>query len=324
MPTITRDIDAAVERLRAGELVAIPTETVYGLAADARNPAAIARVYALKQRPASNPLIVHVAAPDWVDDWAIAIPDTARRLMAACWPGPLTLVLAARADVPAIVTAGQDSVAIRQPDHPLCLELLNRFGRAVVAPSANRYMSISPTTPGHVVRQFPESDLLILDGGPCMVGVESTIVSLLPDEPPRLLRPGMLGRTTIERVLGRALADGRDTSVRVPGQHERHYAPALPAWRFTDIDGGRLADPRLGWLLCGRALKVAGPAIDLGEDPAAYARRLYAALYRLEHSGIDGICVQLPPDTEPWRAIRDRLERATLPLPEPASEAPAT
>ncbi|MBX3705836.1 MAG: threonylcarbamoyl-AMP synthase [Pseudomonadales bacterium] len=318
MPTITRDIDAAVERLRAGELVAIPTETVYGLAADARNPAAIARVYALKQRPASNPLIVHVAAPDWVDDWAVEIPDAARRLMAACWPGPLTLVLAARADVPAIVTAGQDSVAIRQPDHPLCLELLNRFGRAVVAPSANRYMSISPTTPDHVVRQFPESDLLILDGGPCAVGVESTIVSLLPDEPPRLLRPGMLARAAVERILGCVLADAHDTSVRVPGQHERHYAPALPAWRFTDIDADRLADPRLGWLLCGQGLEVAGPTIDLGNDPDAYARRLYAALYRLEHSGVDGICVQLPPDTEPWRAIRDRLQRATLPMPEVA------
>ncbi|MFU8815670.1 MAG: L-threonylcarbamoyladenylate synthase, partial [Pseudomonadales bacterium] len=202
MPTITDDPEAAAARLRAGGLVAVPTETVYGLAADARNPSAIAAVYALKGRPVSNPLIVHVADADWLPDWAVEVPEAARDLIAAFWPGPLTLVLTARADVPGIVTADQDTVALRQPDHPLCLTLLRLFGRAVVAPSANRYMSISPTTAEHVARQFPDSDLLILDGGPCRVGVESTIVSLLTDEPPpphqprllrpRLLRPGLL------------------------------------------------------------------------------------------------------------------------------------
>jgi L-threonylcarbamoyladenylate synthase len=241
--------------------------------------------------------------------------------MAAFWPGPLTLVLTARPEVPAILTAGQDSVAIRQPDHPVCLELLGRLGRAVVAPSANRYMSISPTTAEHVARQFADTDLLILDGGPCTVGVESTIVSLLPDEPPRLLRPGMLGRARIEEVLGCALTIGSESTVRVPGQHERHYAPGLPAWRFTTAAPDRRADPRVGWLLCGTSLRVAGPVIDLGSDPLVYARRLYAALYRLDHDDLDGICVHMPPDTEPWRAVRDRLRRATLPLPEsPASD----
>lgn len=314
MPTITDDPEAAAARLRAGGLVAIPTETVYGLAADARNPSAIAEVYALKGRPASNPLIVHVADAAWLPDWALDVPPAAGDLIAAFWPGPLTLVLTARADVPGIVTADQDSVALRQPDHPLCLTLLRLFGRAVVAPSANRYMSISPTTAEHVARQFPDSDLLILDGGPCRVGVESTIVSLLPDEPPRLLRPGMIARSAVERVLGVGVATHAQSAVRVPGQHDRHYAPGTPAWRFGSPDAAARGNPRFGWLLCGSALEAAGVVLDLGADPDGYARRFYAALYRLDRAGLDGILVEMPPDQEGWRAIRDRITRATRPL----------
>jgi L-threonylcarbamoyladenylate synthase len=317
MPTITADPELAAERLRAGGLVAIPTETVYGLAADARNPDAIAQVYALKGRPASNPLIVHVADAAWLSDWVVEVPRAARDLVAAFWPGPLTLVLTARADVPRSVTADQDTVALRQPDHPLCLTLLRRFGRAVVAPSANRYMSISPTTAEHVADQFPDSDLLILDGGPCRVGVESTIVSLLPDEPPRLLRPGMIGRSAIEQVLGAELATdahlAAHTAIRVPGQHERHYAPGTPAWRFTSANAAARTNPRIGWLLCGSAQEAAGTVLDLGRDPEGYARRFYAALYRLDHGDLDGILVEVPPDDERWRAIRDRIMRATRP-----------
>jgi L-threonylcarbamoyladenylate synthase len=313
MPTITADPELAAERLRAGGLVAIPTETVYGLAADARNSAAIAEVYALKGRPASNPLIVHVADAAWLPDWAVEVPQMALDLVAAFWPGPLTLVLTARADAPRIVTADQDTVALRQPDHPLCLALLRRLGRAVVAPSANRYMSISPTTAEHVARQFPDSDLLILDGGPCRVGVESTIVSVLPDEPPRLLRPGMIDRSVIEQVLGSELTTEAHSAVRVPGQHERHYAPGTPAWRFTAADAAARRNPRLGWLLCGTAQEAAGTVLDLGRDPDTYARRFYAALYRLDHDALDGILIELPPDDERWRAIRDRITRATRP-----------
>jgi L-threonylcarbamoyladenylate synthase len=246
MPTITQDADAAAERLREGRLVAIPTETVYGLAADARNPEAIAGIYALKGRPASNPLIVHVADAAALTDWAVEVPRAAQDLVAEFWPGPLTLVLSARADVPRIVTAGQDTVALRQPNHPLCLELLRRFGGAVVAPSANRYMSVSPTTAEHVARQFPDSDLLILDGGPCRVGLESTIVSLLPGEPPRLLRRGMLDRSAIERVLGTRLSTDTNGTLRVPGQHVRHYAPTTPAWRFDLPADAARRDHRLG------------------------------------------------------------------------------
>jgi L-threonylcarbamoyladenylate synthase len=315
MPTITRDIDKAVARLQAGGLVAIPTETVYGLAADARNAAAVAQVFATKGRPASNPLIVHLAESAWANEWAAEISEPAARLMAAFWPGPLTLVVTARADVPAAVTAGQDSVALRIPDHPVGRELLRRFGRAVVAPSANRFMSVSPTTAEHVKRQFPGVDLLVLDGGACTVGVESTIVSLLPDDPPRLLRPGMIGRDAIEAVLGCALASGDHGHVRAPGQHERHYAPARPAWRFAEADEQYRSNPRIGWLLCGRALDVAGPLIDLGDDPVEYARRLYAALYRLDHADVDAICIQITPLDDAWHAVHDRLRRATRELP---------
>jgi L-threonylcarbamoyladenylate synthase len=312
---IVDDLEAAVARLRAGGLVAVPTETVYGLAADARDPAAIAAVYALKGRPATNPLIVHVADAAWVTDWAVDVPPRAQDLIAAFWPGPLTLVLTARADVLRIVTADQDTVALRQPDHPLCLALLRRFGGALVAPSANRYMSISPTTAEHVASQFADADLAILDGGPCRVGVESTIVSVLPDEPPRLLRPGMIGVEAIERVVGGALARGGHRGVRVPGQHDRHYAPATPAWSFGAANEASLSDPRLGWLLCGSGRAAAGPVLDLGNEPDDYARRFYAALYRLDRAGLDGILVETPPDTEPWRAIRDRISRATRPYP---------
>lgn len=313
MPTTTQDIDAAAVRLREGRLVAIPTETVYGLAADARNPEAIAGIYALKGRPASNPLIVHVADAAALPDWAVEVPQAAQDLVAEFWPGPLTLVLSARADVPRSVTAGQDTVALRQPDHPLCLELLRRFGGAVVAPSANRYMSVSPTTADHVARQFPDSDLLILDGGPCRVGLESTIVSLLPGEPPRLLRRGMLDRTAIERVLGTRLSTDANGTLRVPGQHVRHYAPTTPAWRFEVPADAARHDHRLGWLLCGSGIAVSGTAIDLGSDPDGYARRLYAALYRLDHANLDAILIEMPPDETRWSALRDRITRATRP-----------
>ena len=192
----------------AGELLALPTETVYGLAANARDDQAVAKVFALKGRPASNPLIIHLASAEQAQDWAREIPAAARQLMDAFWPGPLTLVLPAHAHVSRTITAGQDSVALRVPAHPLALDVLRRFGGGLVAPSANRYMSISPTCAEHVAQQFADSDLLILDGGASAVGLESTIVSLLENDPPRLLREGMLSAAQIEAVLGAPLLHG--------------------------------------------------------------------------------------------------------------------
>ncbi len=314
MPTLTADIDLACNRLRAGELLALPTETVYGLAADARNDAAVAKVFALKGRPSSNPLIVHLAEAAQATDWAAEIPPAARRLMAAFWPGPLTLVLPARDDISRAVTAGQDSVALRVPAHPLARELLQRFGGGLVAPSANRYMSISPTSPAHVRQQFEDSDLLILDGGPCAVGLESTIVGLLPGEPPRLLREGMLSASQIEAVLGEPLARGEAGELRVPGQHHRHYAPGTPTQRFQQAPSSALQDSRCAWLWCGDAQPSAGPALNLGNDPERYAQGLYAALYELDNLGLDRLLIQTPPEGEAWAAVHDRLARASRPL----------
>jgi L-threonylcarbamoyladenylate synthase len=315
MPQLTTDLDLACARLRAGHLLALPTETVYGLAADARNLEAVAKVFALKGRPSSNPLIVHLATATQAEQWATDISPAARRLMQHFWPGPLTLVLAARDDVPREVTAGQDSVALRVPGHPLARQLLERFGGALVAPSANRYMSISPTSSAHVQQQFADSDLLILEGGECQVGLESTIVGLLPGQPPRLLREGMLEARLIEQVLGEPLQRGAEGAVRAPGQHHRHYAPGTPSWRFRQAPPeGALADPQCGWLWCGDARPSAGPAVDLGDKPDEYAQGLYAALYRLDNLGLQRLLIQSPPAHAAWAAIHDRLSRASTAL----------
>ncbi|CDF83597.1 translation factor [Pseudomonas knackmussii B13] len=309
MPTITHSIDTCARILRAGQLVAMPTETVYGLAADARQEEAIQRVFSLKGRPSSNPLIVHLEDAERASQWASLIPPEAERLMAACWPGPLTLVLPVRDEVSRSVTAGQDSVALRVPAHPVARQLLRAFGGGLVAPSANRYMSISPTSADHVARQFADSDLWILDGGPCQVGLESTIVSLLPGDSPRLLRRGMLGQAHLEAVLGQPLAD-RAGGVRAPGQHHRHYAPNTPTLAFDQAPVDALASPRCGWLWCGRPQPSRGPAIDLGDAAQDYAAGLYAALYRLDAMGLERLYVQLPPREDDWAAVHDRLARA--------------
>ncbi|WPC04219.1 L-threonylcarbamoyladenylate synthase [Pseudomonas benzenivorans] len=314
MPEFTTDLDLACAHLRAGQLLALPTETVYGLAADARNAEAVARVFALKGRPSSNPLIVHLAEASQAADWAASIGPDAQRLMARFWPGPLTLVLPAADWVPRSITAGQDSVALRVPAHPLARRLLERFAGALVAPSANRYMSISPTCSAHVAQQFAETDLLILEGGECRVGLESTIVSLLPGQAPRLLREGMLAAGEIEALLGQPLNRGSEGAVRAPGQHHRHYAPGTPSWRFRQLPQEALDDPACGWLWCGQARPSAGPALDLGADPADYAQGLYAALYRLDALGLQRLLIQSPPADEAWAAVSDRLARASTPL----------
>lgn len=310
MPTITTDLARCVARLRAGDLLGMPTETVYGLAADAGNSEAVAKVFALKGRPSSNPLIVHLHDASQARCWAADVPPAAQRLMAAFWPGPLTLVLPARDEVSRSVTAGQDSVALRVPAHPSAQALLAAFGGGLVAPSANRYMSISPTSAEHVAQQFADSDLHILDGGSCQVGLESSIVSLLPGDRPRLLRRGMLGQEQLEAVLGEPLA-GKDGGVRAPGQHHRHYAPGTPTLAFVQAPVEALASPRCGWLWCGQAQPSQGPAVDLGDEPQAYAAGLYAALYQLDALGLERLYIRLPPQQDAWAAVHDRLSRAS-------------
>lgn len=303
-------IAQAAARLAAGELVAFPTETVYGLGADAENPSAVARIYALKGRPARHPVIVHLADTVQLERYAANVPPAARALAAHFWPGPLTLVLRRHARIPDAVTGGQDTVALRVPAHPLARALLARFGRGVAAPSANRYGHVSPTTAAHVRAEFPAEELLVLDGGSCAVGIESTIVDL-SGRAPRLLRPGAVTRAQLEVVLGR-LVRGAAGAVRAPGMLKRHYAPATP----LELASARALPRRL------RALRAAG--LDVGvlrcgaegmertlpAEPAAYARGLYAALRALDNEGHALLLVQAPPRTAAWRAVRDRLTRA--------------
>jgi L-threonylcarbamoyladenylate synthase len=309
MPLITQDIELCAQRLRDGHLLAMPTETVYGLAADARCEDAVSEVFRLKGRPSTNPLIVHLHDAEQASEWAAHITPQAQRLMAAFWPGPLTLVLPARDDVLRCVTAGQNSVALRVPAHPMAQQLLRSFGGGLVAPSANRYMSISPTSAAHVATQFAGSELYILDGGACQVGLESSIVSLLAGDCPRLLRRGMLGQTRLQEALGDVLADSNG-SVRAPGQHHRHYAPATPAQGFSQVPAAALDSPANAWIWCGQGPSSQGPAINLGADPQRYAAGFYAALYQLDALGLQRIYIQIPPQQEAWAAVHDRLTRA--------------
>ena len=322
------DYQRAVDLLVAGELVALPTETVYGLGADAANPAAVAKIFAAKGRPADHPLIVHLSGHDAVDHWAEQVPDVAWELMETFWPGPLTLILKKQAWVPDAVTGGQDTVGLRVPGHPVALELLRRFARAkgatgemragIAAPSANRFGRISPTTAEHVAEELGERVPLILDGGPCKVGIESTIIDCSRGEPV-VLRPGHISPLHLEAVLGRLPAiETAHGAPRVSGSLEAHYAPTTPLRMVAGehlLDfinaqrhrGGRCAvisanqPPQAGMPHAWRLM----PA-----DPVGYAHDLYAALRDMDHAGVDLIVVEALPQGAEWAAVADRLRRA--------------
>lgn len=307
-------IAQAVALLRAGELVAMPTETVYGLGADALNPAAVARIFALKGRPTDHPLIVHLPPEAKLDDWAADVPAAARALAAAFWAGPLTLILRRGPRVPRAVTGGQDTVALRVPDHPLALALLRAFGSGIAAPSANRYGHISPTTAAHVRAEFGDAVPLILDGGPCRVGIESTIVDLSRGAPV-VLRPGAITERDIHRVLGGSAGNpAPGAAPRAPGLVKRHYAPRTPAELVAGSAlAARLAEltgegHEVGVLILGDKPPATGMALPA--TPAAYSRGLYAALRELDRGGYACLLIEAPPETEAWRAINDRLRRA--------------
>ncbi len=320
-------IAAAAARLRAGGVVAFPTETVYGLGADARNDDAVRRVFAIKGRPADHPLIVHLAEAAQADAWASNIPETARRLMARFWPGPLTLVLPARDDVPRVVTGGQDSVALRVPNHPMALALLRAFtgaeGGGLAAPSANRFGAVSPTEAGHVRTAFGIQIDQILDGGPSRFGLESTIVSLL-DQRPRVLRPGALPLAALREALsdtGIEFGAQSAPAPRVPGALAAHYAPATPmeihaigplSVRAEALleQGLRVAVLRRNRSLRGMPALPPLPQFLLPTRPEPYARSLYTRLRELDRFGFDRVLVEAPPADEAWWAINDRLTRA--------------
>lgn len=296
------NIALAAAALQRGELVVIPTETVYGLAADATNPDAIRRVYEAKGRPKENPLIVHLAAPDQLNEVGSEVPEIAHQLAERFWPGPLTLVVPKHPDLPLEVTGGLDTVAVRMPDHGVALALLAMANRPVAAPSANQYMHLSPTKVEHIDEGIAKHASLALNGGPCSVGVESTVIDLTCD-PPRLLRPGGVSRGDLQAALGSPLSAAPPNGPRrSPGMAERHYAPNAEL-RLVDL----LDDEDAG--LC--FADPAGPhQIEMPEDPQAYAAALYGALHALD--GMAGvICVESPPETPEWEAVWDRLRRAS-------------
>jgi L-threonylcarbamoyladenylate synthase len=317
----------AVERLRSGGLVAFPTETVYGLGADARSERAVARVFALKGRPATNPLIVHVsdvaAARSAAGEWT----DGASRLAREFWPGPLTIVLPRADDIPDIVTAGSPNVALRCPDHPLTLALLREFGGPIVGPSANPSGGVSPTTAAHVREAFDDRDVLVLDGGACTGGIESTVVSLA-QRPARVLRPGLISAEQISSVLGAAVVDftpgavAGDVPSDSPGLMRRHYAPRTKALLVdrADIAHVLAGEDGVCIVLSPGPMEVVPPhaAHALPADARGYAAGLYAALRRADSAGA-GLIVLVRPSREQlqgheralWLAILDRLERAS-------------
>lgn len=313
------EIDNAVALLRGGRIVAFPTETVYGLGADAENCQAVQRIFAVKARPQRHPLITHLADTETLDYWVREIPPAARRLAAHFWPGPLTLVLRRSSRVPDLISGGLDTIGIRVPSHPVAKQLLRAFKGGIAAPSANRFGRISPTSAAHVREELGTGPDLILDGGPCQVGVKSTIVSLAGQRP-LLLRPGSIGVSALQDVLGEELcpADENDAQLRAPGRLAVHYAPSTPA---VLLPSAQLIASQTAYgddvaLLCleETAAALVGSRCHcqhVANDPPAYGQRLYALLRQLDSGRFRLILIEEPPATEPWQAINDRLRRAT-------------
>lgn len=315
--TTAVEIARAVSALRAGGLVAFPTETVYGLGADASNPDAVKKVFAAKGRPTDHPLIVHLANIAQLSDWAREVPLAAQKLAQKFWPGPLTMIFRRAARVSDLVTGGQDTVAIRVPSHPIAQALLQAFGAGAVAPSANRFGRVSATTAQHVRAEFGDTVDCVLDGGACEVGIESTIVDV-SRERPALLRPGIITAHDIESVLDTLLALPDAQSPRASGMLAKHYAPQTPVMLVEgdlihELAASLTRQGKRVAVLAREALRpmiesliwVAAPA-----DTAGYAHDLYANLRTLDRSGADLLLIEEPPLSLEWAAIRDRLTRA--------------
>lgn len=317
----------AAELLRAGEVVALPTETVYGLAANALDAAAVARIYEIKGRPAHNPIIVHVASMEMARRCAASWPEAADKLAKAFWPGPLTLVLAKHDNIPAIVTAGGSTVGIRWPSHPLIQAVIRECGFPLAAPSANLANQLSPTNAEHVRQQLGGKLRLIVDGGQAQVGIESTVLDLTAS-PPRVLRPGMIHAESLAAVV--EAVESSEFKVRSPGAVlpspgllPRHYAPRarllVLAWRDESDLEGQIR--RAGWEVTRSKIHVVAhtfipsgkrfdPVSVIPHDADAFARAIYAELHRCDAAGAEVIVVEAPPDEPAWVAIADRLRRA--------------
>ena len=322
-PADPAEIDRAARLLRAGRLVAFPTETVYGLGANALDAEAVARIYAVKGRPGTSPLIVHVASIEMARSLVAGWPEIADRLARKFWPGPLTLVLEKQPAIPAIVTAGLSTVGLRMPAHPIALALIQAAGVPLAAPSANRFTELSPTTVDHVRRSLGADVDLILDGGPCRVGIESTVLSLAETGPtetgrterrPTLLRPGGISRTELEAISG-PVAAAPEIQARVhpaPGLHPRHYSPRTP---LVLVMNGNLPDHGQGLYLQHQhppsRTNVTFTIHQMPQSALDYAAALYDVLHLADEGNYKWIAIDIPPRTPAWEAVHDRLRRAT-------------
>lgn len=321
---VTSDLPAslrrAVDLLRQGGTVAFPTETVYGLGADALNPVAVRRIFTIKGRPADHPLIVHLADLSQIEGVAREIPETAYLLARQFWPGPLTLILRRHPDVPDLVTGGQDTVGVRIPAHPVALSLLSAFGGPLAAPSANRFGKISPTTAEHVVHELGDGPDMILEGGPSAIGLESTILDLT-GERPVVLRPGAVLPEQLAEALGVqvALGGAMTRKVRAPGMLPSHYAPCAPLYLLPSVElpaavghyrqDGKTVAVMVTETDCSTELQGCR-LVRMPSSPDDYARLLYATLRQLDACNPFIILVAALPDTPPWMAVNDRLRRA--------------
>jgi L-threonylcarbamoyladenylate synthase len=299
----------AADIIRRGGLVAFPTETVYGLGANALDARAVDRIFEAKDRPPSSPLIVHVDSTGMARGLAAEWPAEADDLARAFWPGPLTLVVPRQRRIPDNVTAGLPTVGLRQPNHPIAAALIREAGVPIAAPSANRFTGISPTTALHVLKSLGGQVDLILDGGPTSIGIESAVLALTGPRP-RLLRPGMISREEIENIIGEIDAgpielEGSHPS---PGLHEKHYSPITPLFL---VDGLRLPERGRGAYLWLTQPQPAGYTQQMPADAAGYAAILYDTLHRLDDGGFDWIAIERPPDWPEWTGVLDRLERAS-------------
>jgi L-threonylcarbamoyladenylate synthase len=312
------DIARAVSTLRAGGLVAFPTETVYGLGADAANEGAVRKIFSAKGRPQDHPLIVHIADGGQIGAWARGIPPAARVLAQRFWPGPLTMVLQRADGVSDLVTGGQRTIALRSPSHSVARTLLARFGGGIAAPSANRYGRVSATTAEHVRREFGNDIDCILDGGATDIGIESTIVDL-SGAGASVLRPGAITEGMLEQALGAPLEPPGRTSPRAPGTHARHYAPRTP---LMVLEADLLIELASSLIRQGKCVAVLARSaqqpllqgltwIGAPSDARGYAQHLYANLRRLDEAGCDAILAEAAPDEAEWAAVRDRLARAS-------------
>jgi L-threonylcarbamoyladenylate synthase len=304
---VTSDLERAAELIRAGRLVAFPTETVYGLGTNALDAEAVRRIFTAKGRPSTVPLIVHVDSVEMARSLASRWPESADILARRYWPGPLTLVVPKDPRVPDAATAGLPTVGLRMPAHPIALELIHRSGLPIAAPSANRFTQLSPTTAEHVRRSLGDAVDLVVDGGATAVGIESTVLSLA-GEHPVLLRPGVIPITEIENLIGPVEIGGpapRLGGHASPGLHLRHYQPRTPLLLLRAGDPAPEGRGRWLWLEREQAGGIPMPA-----DPRAYAAALYGTLHRLDEEGLDWIAVERPPDAPEWAGVLDRLTRA--------------